>query len=76
MLPVSLRPAANAASKAALLAMTDSLRFELEPFGVHVTYVAAGLLQSDIVKNLAAGCDLARYERPESLYAPLADLIR
>jgi short-subunit dehydrogenase len=35
----------RAASKAALLSFTDAMRFELEPFGVHVTYVVAGAMK-------------------------------
>ncbi|KAL4425272.1 hypothetical protein ABPG75_009288 [Micractinium tetrahymenae] len=68
--------AAYSASKAALLALTDSLRLELQPFGVHVTYVVAGSIKSSFSDNIARGVSVQRYERPSSLYAPLADMIR
>jgi 1-acylglycerone phosphate reductase len=36
---------AYAASKAALLSLTDALRLELQPFDVGVTYVMAGAIK-------------------------------
>ncbi|KAA8650053.1 Succinate--CoA ligase [ADP-forming] subunit beta, mitochondrial [Aspergillus tanneri] len=54
------------ASKAALHSFSDSLRVELAPFGVNVTTVITGGVQSRI----------ARVERtlvPNSLYAPIED---
>lgn len=36
---------AYSASKAALLGLTDSLRLELQPFGVQVSYVTAGSIK-------------------------------
>lgn len=63
------------ASKAALLSLTDALRLELEPFGVHVTYCASGAIKSAFSDNVLAGTNVARYERAESLYAPLAHII-
>ncbi|KAK1141411.1 NADPH-dependent 1-acyl dihydroxyacetone phosphate reductase [Aspergillus melleus] len=54
------------ASKAALHSFSDSLRVELAPFGVHVTTVITGGVQSRI----------ARIERklvPNSLYASIED---
>ncbi|KAL4435641.1 hypothetical protein ABPG77_002604 [Micractinium sp. CCAP 211/92] len=79
--------AAYSASKAALLALSDSLRLELRPFKVHVTYVVAGSIKqvllsvlqhsvSSFSDNIARGVQVQRYERPSSLYAPLADMIR
>ncbi|PSC76883.1 short-chain dehydrogenase reductase isoform C [Micractinium conductrix] len=68
--------AAYAASKAALLSLSDALRLELQPFGVHVTHATAGAIRTSIADNIVAGSATARYERPTSLYAPLAGMIR
>jgi short-subunit dehydrogenase len=67
---------AYSASKAALLALSDSLRVELEPFGVRLTYVTAGAIKTAFADNILGGTQVARYERPDSLYRPLADQIR
>ncbi|KAI3434964.1 hypothetical protein D9Q98_003017 [Chlorella vulgaris] len=67
---------AYAASKAALLGISDSLRLELAPFGVHVTHVTAGAIKTSFADNIVGSTTLERYERLESLYRPLAHLIR
>ncbi|KKK22386.1 hypothetical protein ARAM_002227 [Aspergillus rambellii] len=52
------------ASKAALLAFSDTLRVELAPFGVHVSVVITGYVQSRIART-------KRMLREDSLYQPL-----
>jgi 1-acylglycerone phosphate reductase len=66
---------AYSASKAALLGLTDSLRLELQPFGVQVSYVTAGSIKSALADNSLGAIDLQRYRRPGSLYGPLANTI-
>lgn len=66
---------AYSASKAALLGLTDSLRLELQPFGVQVSYVTAGSIKSALADNSLGAIDLQRYRRPGSLYGPLAEKI-
>jgi len=57
---------AYSASKAALHLLTDALRPELAPFGIHVVVVRAGGVLTDFPKAAARGLD--RYRDPESLY--------
>ncbi|BCR87064.1 uncharacterized protein ACHE_31051S [Aspergillus chevalieri] len=54
------------ASKAALHSWSDSLRVELAPFGVNVTTVVTGGVQSRIART-------DRALLPNSLYAPIED---
>ena len=68
--------AAYSASKAALLAVTDALRLEVEPFGIGVSYVTAGAIKSAFADNAATQTDLSIYERPSSLYHHWVDIIR
>ncbi|KAJ0039526.1 hypothetical protein Pint_26690 [Pistacia integerrima] len=61
------------ASKSSLHSLTDTLRSELHPFGIHVTLVAPGAIKSNIA-NVAAG----NYSRmPElKLYKPFENIIK
>ncbi|KAJ6080003.1 hypothetical protein N7467_009756 [Penicillium canescens] len=52
------------ASKAALHSFSDTLRVELAPFGVHVTTVVTGGVQSRIAR-------IDRTLKPNSLYTPI-----
>ncbi|RAK98017.1 SDR family oxidoreductase [Aspergillus ibericus CBS 121593] len=54
------------ASKAALHSFSDSLRVELAPFGVNVTTVVTGGVQSRIAR-------IQRTLAPNSIYAPIED---
>jgi short-subunit dehydrogenase len=68
---------AYSASKAALLALTDTLRLELAPFGVGVTYVTAGSIASAFGDNAAAGSSTERYSAGTgSRYAPWQESVR
>ncbi|EIE21716.1 hypothetical protein COCSUDRAFT_83504 [Coccomyxa subellipsoidea C-169] len=70
-LPLS---AAYNASKAGLLSVTNVLRMELKPLGVHVMTVTAGVIASDIgAKNV---CDVQRYYDSNSAYSSMADAIK
>lgn len=60
---------AYSASKAALLAMTDSLRMEVAPLGVSVTYTMAGAIRSSFGDNTFDHSTFHRYEKKESLYS-------
>jgi 1-acylglycerone phosphate reductase len=62
--------AAYSASKAALQAVTDSLRLEVAPFGIGVIHATAGAIRSSISENISSGSDLRRYEQPSSYYRP------
>ncbi|KAJ9130080.1 Short-chain dehydrogenase/reductase [Coniochaeta hoffmannii] len=59
------------ASKAAVLAVGDSLRVELAPFGVRVVTVVTGSVRSKLFDNADAACRVP----PDSLYYPLKDRI-
>ncbi len=64
---------AYCASKAALHALSDSLRMELAPFGIKVVTVQPGAVKSRFGETSARG--LGRYRTDESLYGELADAI-
>ncbi len=57
---------AYSASKAALHLLSDALRPELAPFGIHVLVVQAGGVATNFPE--AAGNGLDRYRDPKSLY--------
>ncbi|CAJ2500715.1 Uu.00g035680.m01.CDS01 [Anthostomella pinea] len=61
----------NAASKAALNALSETLRLELAPFGVSVVTILPGVIDSKLHVNGAASFDLP----PASRYAPIKDII-
>ncbi|MDP8255263.1 MAG: SDR family NAD(P)-dependent oxidoreductase [Candidatus Alcyoniella australis] len=63
---------AYCASKAALHALSDSLRMELAPFGVRVITLQPGAVASRFGENAAQQVDL----RPDSYYAKLARFIQ
>lgn len=61
------------ASKAALEKLTDTMRLELKPFGINVTYVAPGAIKS----NIADSATLSYDRMPEwKLYKPFEGSIR
>ncbi|CAL8463223.1 g2757 [Coccomyxa elongata] len=70
-LPLS---AAYNASKSALLSVTNVLRMEVEPLGLHVMAVTAGLIASDIGAKTV--CDVEQYYQTDSAYRPIADAIK
>jgi len=64
---------AYCASKAALHFLSDTLRMEVAPFGIHVIVVQPGSIKSRFGDNASRG--LERYHSDESLYKPLAEVI-
>lgn len=62
------------ASKAALNALSDALRLELRPFGVHVITVQPGAIRSRFAENASAALD--RVWRKDSIYQPIESDVR
>ncbi|KAL2441358.1 Short-chain dehydrogenase/reductase [Exophiala dermatitidis] len=62
------------ASKAAASSITSSLRYELEPFGIDVTELKTGVVQSNVSANLAAA-DKGSVLPDSSVYALIKDKI-
>ncbi|KAK2613348.1 hypothetical protein N8I77_000266 [Diaporthe amygdali] len=60
-----------AGSKAALNTVSETLRLELEPFGVSVTTIMPGVIDSKLHVNDAAVFDIP----PSSRYSPIRDII-
>ncbi|MBD2112359.1 MULTISPECIES: SDR family oxidoreductase [Cyanophyceae] len=65
---------AYSASKAALHSLSEALRMELAPFGIHVVTVQPGAIQSNF--GQAADQGLTGVLSPDSWYAPLESKIR
>eukprot|EP00890_Picochlorum_soloecismus_P006157 jgi/Picsp_1/6542/NSC_03885-R1_uncharacterized oxidoreductase -like len=60
--------AAYSSSKAALLAVTNAMRMELQPFKTCVTYAMAGSIKSNVGVNSAGGSRFDIYSSSGSLY--------
>ena len=65
---------AYCASKAAVHALSDALRMELAPFGIHVMEVQPGAIASSFAKN--AGAEAEQLISEQSPWWPLRDGIR
>ncbi|MDX1498092.1 MAG: SDR family oxidoreductase [Salinisphaeraceae bacterium] len=64
---------AYCASKAAIHAVSDALRMELAPFGIHVITIQPGAIRSEFGNNSAES--VSRWLRPDSLYMPIKSAI-
>jgi NAD(P)-dependent dehydrogenase (short-subunit alcohol dehydrogenase family) len=64
---------AYCASKAALHFLSDTLRIEVAPFGIHVIVVQPGSIESRFGEHASRG--LERYHSDDSLYKPVAKAI-
>lgn len=64
-----------AASKSALLSISDVLRLELHPFNIGVTYIAAGAIQSNFADNILASTDMSQYQSESSVYRSKAGML-
>jgi 1-acylglycerone phosphate reductase len=71
---VSIVPSAHVgvyhASKAASAMLSDTLRLELKPFGIHVVEIKSGGVQSNFFDNLKADLSAAPKLPEGSIYAP------
>ena len=67
--------AAYSSSKAALLAVTNAMRMELQPFKICVSYAMAGSIKSNFGVNSAGGSRFDIYKSSTSLYSKWSDKI-
>ena len=58
-------------SKFALEGLSESLRFELAPFGVNVVIIEPGVIKTNFMKNMK----MAEKYGPESVYADITDKV-
>ena len=65
---------AYCATKAALHSLSDALRMELAPFGIHVITVQPGAIRSRFGENATAAVE--RTLDPQSIYRPVESAIR
>jgi len=68
--------AAYQAAKAALEAVSDSMRIEFSPFGVHVSAIAPGSISTPMLKRSSEQLNRIADALPKSLQPFYADALR